>query len=1364
MPLPYPEALVSGGTRETEQLGANAVVLVLDWLFLGQPKSVSKGLRLAFGEPLSPKQQEAVASLRLGVQAWNSAGPFSAKDLGRSASKFEGLQDMLLACQEEWKGLQESGAPASEALFGYAAPFGVLPVEPGRLNFVGEPSFDPVPFLDSQNRATYQRPLDYARDLEAEEAVPRVAVRADARQTKELLDLLDRTGRLRLFAKDEVRPRLRNGLFSVAKDHARDRMVLDARPPNLVECTENRWIRSLGTLEQFQFIYLPPECDFEIHTEDLKEFYHAFVVSEQRARRNVFALELSYEEVKALSACSRALRGQTVVPALNTMAMGDLNAVAYGQTSHLAVLLRTRAVKLASFITLLGRPPRAGEQISGLLIDDFVLLDPVPRSIVAAGIDPPGVETMRAVISGYQASGLPRNVSKAVSRASSAEFWGGLLDGRAGLLRPSPKRVSALAQFILEVVRGGVTSVGMLEVLAGGLVSGLQLRRRLLCVLDAVYQAQRHRDRRAFVQVRGDLCNELLVGAALLSQADVDLRAVGAPILLTTDASSSAEASAATHVPSRLSLELSRHGLQRGLWAKLLSPAQAYLRERGELEEGEGMPDECYVSHPVWEELCTALQFHQLGQTKQVKARRHINIGEVRAAIKGEEYVARKFPGQRYVHLQDSQVSLACFVKGRSSSPSLNRELRRSLGCYLASRARPSFGYIQSKLNPSDDPTRSAPLRSPSKVSASWLLKAWEGDFDELDVFLHGLGLHPRQLAGLPDESELWPDAPLAEVPKASTKKLRAPMSPEHRAALFMRRCHVGTAEALEVFRRLPKEVSARSSGWSRAEGSFTAGVFVHGGVTGLRRNCQAFPVSVQLLTRVLREAKPGFVFSSVSVSQNVRTLPHVDKNNLSTEPNVVLPLSRFRGGGLWVLSEGGSTPLRHKGKVFWGKVLPVCERAVAFDPHRLHATQAWTGSRIVLVGYTVRGCERLSTEQRASALSLGFVLPPEPRDADVPASSPELTEEALEPVRAPPKFLATAPAQWPQRIEPASFVSSLESPESEFPGLLWTSTQPAPRIGFANSSFREILLTMPPGRFVISSVFPDLDSALSSAPGWLDLFSGSRGFAKALAAAAPCWILCLDTCHAEDEDLLRPDLQDLLLEMLAGKVFAGVSAGPVCSSFSAAITPAWRSREYPQGRPCLRQDQRDKVLLGNKMLEFSLKVVRAAWKGRAVFWIENPQGSWFWRQPAWRELASEGCWEDFLCDFCYFGTPWRKATRFRTNGQLGGARARCPGGHVHRVLRGRDRETKVSWTKLAEPYPRKLCLLLASASAQDAGWLGDYRPLDLARCAKVSKGRIGSTCLYADTFTMAHLSGLARMVATPKAGPGESAYQSCGR
>ena len=49
-----------------------------------------------------------------------------------------------------------------------------------------------------------------------------------------------------------------------------------------------------------------------------------------------------------------------------------------------------------------------------------------------------------------------------------------------------------------------------------------------------------------------------------------------------------------------------------------------------------------------------------------------------------------------------------------------------------------------------------------------------------------------------------------------------------------------------------------------------------------------------------------------------------------------------------------------------------------------------------------------------------------------------------------------------------------------------------------------------------------------------------------------------------------------------------------------------------------------------------------------------------------------------------------------------------------------------MSWTKLAEPYPRKLSLLLANASAQDAGWLGDFCPLDLARCAKCTSARVG--------------------------------------
>ena len=156
---------------------------------------------------------------------------------------------------------------------------------------------------------------------------------------------------------------------------------------------------------------------------------------------------------------------------------------------------------------------------------------------------------------------------------------------------------------------------------------------------------QQHRPRRSFVRVQGDLCNELLAATALLCQVDVDIRAPGAPFILTTDASSTAEAGAVTTIPSDLSVELSRHGLQRGLWSRLLSPAQA-------------LPGECYSSHPVWEEVCCALPFRQFGKIVKVGKRRPLNVGEVRAAIRGEEGVRRRHPGSRYVHLQDSQVSL----------------------------------------------------------------------------------------------------------------------------------------------------------------------------------------------------------------------------------------------------------------------------------------------------------------------------------------------------------------------------------------------------------------------------------------------------------------------------------------------------------------------------------------------------------------------------------------------------------------------------------------------------------------------------------------------------------------------------------
>ena len=119
-------------------------------------------------------------------------------------------------------------------------PSHALPVEPDRLNFPGQPSFDPTPFLDNANRK-----VRHARPLEPDAPLPRVGVHATRANALKLLEVLDASGRLKLVKAQELRPRLRNGVFALAKDEARDRMILDARAPNAVEQTENRWVRSL---------------------------------------------------------------------------------------------------------------------------------------------------------------------------------------------------------------------------------------------------------------------------------------------------------------------------------------------------------------------------------------------------------------------------------------------------------------------------------------------------------------------------------------------------------------------------------------------------------------------------------------------------------------------------------------------------------------------------------------------------------------------------------------------------------------------------------------------------------------------------------------------------------------------------------------------------------------------------------------------------------------------------------------------------------------------------------------------------------------------------------------------------------------
>ena len=713
MPLPFPEVHRSGVYRSkpgaTDKLGANYVVLILNWYHVGERLVDVEDF--ALGTKLNPGQWRAVQRLLPLIKTWNAQGWVEASDMGRSAAKMESVElyrleeaaeklsqehkSYFLSKHEEQCRVGFLGDPGSAV--GHLAGGGVehvaKDIEPERLQFHGIPSFDPRPYLDNENRRVYEEPLQHAVFVDPEDPrLPQVKLRCRAEQRVKVLEKLDEVKRLALFDEEDCRKGFPNGLFAIPKDSTRDRMILDVRRPNFCEESERRWIYSLGSLQQMNHIFIKADEEIRLHAEDLREFYHCFKISQERQKRNVLSGSFKPEDLEHLKCYRDELRqARRIVAALDTLAMGDTNAVAFGQVAHLALILRTNLVRLCDFISLRMRPSRRSWH-AGLMIDDFLVIEKTKR-----GERDPEVRSLVArVREAYEEAGLPRHSGKAVEGELTGEVWGSQLDGTLGLLRPGLKKLVPLAGLTLKIVRLGYCTVGLLEVLAGAYVAAFQMRRRLMASLEQIYGAQRGRSRNTIVALSSALKAELLSVVGLLALAVVDFRFAPSSRLVTSDASSNCEAAAEAYIGSRRTEEFQRHSLQKGLWNRLLSPEGAYLRSKGQLGEEEELPEDAYRMHPLWEEAVSCCQFRQLGRKKRVQGKRHINLGEVAAALQAEAVIAEREPEHYYIHLQDSQVSLACLVKGRSSSASINRLLRRSIAMHVGQNVRPFYGFVRS--------------------------------------------------------------------------------------------------------------------------------------------------------------------------------------------------------------------------------------------------------------------------------------------------------------------------------------------------------------------------------------------------------------------------------------------------------------------------------------------------------------------------------------------------------------------------------------------------------------------------------------------------------------------------------------------
>ena len=776
MPLPFPEVCRHGsevfGRDAAIKCGVNGIVLVLNFLHLGQPSVAPPSLRL--GQSLSSRQWKSVALLKTFLKGWVEADDVDPLSMGRSAAKIESIEDAITNLEAIAKSFVTStgdgyvhGKKQDLAFGGSSDDPGTVvgtssstsfstfkEIDPSRLQFVGFPNFDPRPYLDEKGRNVFEHPLQCSLDPALFDGeVPHVKMHCSREAKIKLFELLDKSKRLSLHRAGDVRSRFCSGMFAVLKSLDKDRLIMDSRPPNTLEVPLQRWIRSLAAGESLTQLSLSADEVVRCSGNDVRGYYHMFSVSEERCRRNVLAGPVTVDEVRHLSCFkSEFEEAEALWGGLATLAMGDAQAVELAQTCHVGLSISAGVADEGNLLNLAGFHPRS-KDVVGIIIDDFVAISVTDRNAEAPS---PCVELADKMDSKYAEVGLISHKEKGFRDSVQSTFWGVDLDGDLGLLRGSLKRAIPLFGLLLRVSKLGYSSVELLQVLSGSLVSLFLFRRRFLSVMNYIFQACRGRSEKDIVKLSGRLRGELLVLGCLLPVAVTNLRAQIQERIIATDASNHFEAAVMAEVPAPVCRELERYCLRKPLWSKLLPPGKAWERAHGCLDPSDEVPDGVvpYQTNPFWETAAQCLDYEELF-CRRVESVRHINVGEVRALLIAERMLGRRKVSCRDIFGLDSQVGLGCLVKGRSSSVAINKELSKSVGDMVIFDQYSSFMYYETSKNPADDPTRSVPLRKKSFEPPSWWGRLSEGFTDSFDVWAAQMHLDFATMTGLPPFGEL---------------------------------------------------------------------------------------------------------------------------------------------------------------------------------------------------------------------------------------------------------------------------------------------------------------------------------------------------------------------------------------------------------------------------------------------------------------------------------------------------------------------------------------------------------------------------------------------------------------------------------
>ncbi|CAK9099077.1 unnamed protein product [Durusdinium trenchii] len=866
IPLPYP-ALLAGAREATEDDAwrrcANMMVLILNWIHMGQPAIWPR--KFSIFSSLTPSQLVLVTRLKHLAGEWLKFKDITAESMGRTAGKVESLEALVHRLETSAVAfVPKSGSgngPVHRAAAGEDTAVQVediqaaKAVEAGRLSFKGRPAFDPTPYLEEPARSLYQDPLKFAvPPSECFEEIPTVKVRGDRKEILGLLSSLDSTGRLALFSPDELRMDFRAGVFALMKNLTADRLILDCRPANALEPGLNQWTQTMGSLTPILGMRIPPDHKVVAAGEDLKDYYY-YIISESRAKRNSLAFQLSRAEAKRFRGAYRWADRQAriLIPALKTMAMGDLNAVEFGQQAHVKLGLLHGLVGMRDLLTLRGRFPRQSWAV-GYVIDDFIVLEAVPKSSVPAPLF--SSRLADAMVDVYSHVGLVANDSKRFRAEEHPQFWGISIDGNSGLVRALLDRTIPLSFVTARVARTGAASRHLLEIIAGSWTAIIAARKRCMCLLQQIFVEIQAHEYGVVFRISPQLVAELWTLVVLAPLMCSDLTAPTSTTLYAVDASDQRIAGVVTELTAPFAKELSRHTMTRAAWSRLLSPWKSHQRRLGRLDPADEVPEgeAPAQAHLLWVQLMRSCQFYPMFCDRAARSE-HINVSEMRGLLKAEAHHSSEQPSTRCNIGTDSQVCLEAVVKGRASSVVLNKMLRRHLPVLLCGNLYPGHQYLPSSDNPADDPTRDKELREPVETAPKWLVEAFEGDFRSLDDMLKASSADEATLARLPEfeDSAIPPDWLRSDRQLLRRDYRNRHCSAEHRTAvtglpnnpapdLWKTEDQVKLHPAAEqLLRKLPESYFVFPKSWNRKQRrtslSFTGALDLFSGSRGLAKS-----------------------------------------------------------------------------------------------------------------------------------------------------------------------------------------------------------------------------------------------------------------------------------------------------------------------------------------------------------------------------------------------------------------------------------------------------------------------------------------------------------------------------------------------